>query len=92
MDITTRKATATWVLLIALTVLSVFVGRDISSSIWLITVATMIIAVKGFQIVEIFMGLKFAPPHWRSLFVTYVIVIPTIIGIIYSTALFGFRN
>ena len=92
MNITTRNATATWILLIALTILSVFLGRDLNSSIWLITVATLIIAVKGFQIVEIFMGLKFAPHYWRSLFVTYVVVIPLLIGVIYGTSLFGFRN
>jgi hypothetical protein len=43
----------------------------------------LIVAMKGQQIIDVFMELKHAPRFWRNIMLAYVIVIPLIITIIY---------
>lgn len=76
-----------WLWLIILTVLSVGVGMyfqtgGLTKTIFIVLVMA-IIAVKGQQIIDIFMELKHAPKTWRLLLLNYVILIPAIISIIY---------
>ncbi len=84
MNTTALRATLSWLILVALTLISALLGQDMSSSVWLVIAVMLIIMIKGQQIVDVFMGLRFAPKRWRALLLSYVILMPTIIGIIYS--------
>lgn len=72
-----------WFFLIALTFLSVYITDFIDSKILFIGSAFLIVFIKGQQIIDIFMELKHAPKRWRFLLLSYVILIPLIISIIY---------
>jgi cytochrome c oxidase subunit IV len=77
-----------WTWLILLTLASVAVGQyfqhETVNSILFIAVVMLIIALKGQQIIDVFMELKHAPRFWRNVMLAYVIVIPLIITLIYS--------
>ncbi|SFC01299.1 cytochrome C oxidase subunit IV family protein [Pseudoalteromonas denitrificans] len=85
---TKMNATISLIVLMSLTLTSVFIGFFMSDGIllnngleiWLILIT---IIIKGQQIVDIFMELKCAPRLWRALLLSYVIIIPIIIGLIY---------
>ncbi len=82
-----KKNTLSWLWLLALTILSVYVGTifelfNAQKSLF-IGVVLFIVFLKGQQIIDVFMELKHAPKLWRRLLLSYVIVLPIIIGIIY---------
>lgn len=85
---TFKQFTVSFIVLIGLTVASVIAGgfaqdnNDISQvyTIWLVLAAAM---YKGQQITDVFMELNSGPKLWRILMLTYVIVVPFIIGLIY---------
>tara|TARA_R110002050_G_scaffold299118_2_gene463897 strand:+ start:620 stop:895 length:276 start_codon:yes stop_codon:yes gene_type:complete len=82
-----KKNTLSWLWLLALTILSVYVGTifelfNAQKSLF-IGVVLFIVFLKGQQIIDVFMELKHAPKLWRRLLLGYVIVLPIIIGIIY---------
>jgi len=72
-----------WLLLIALTFASVYMTYLIDSRPLFISGALVIVFFKGQQIIDIFMELKHAPKRWRLLLLSYVILMPLIIAIIY---------
>ncbi|MGV2872897.1 cytochrome C oxidase subunit IV family protein [Colwellia sp. E150_009] len=82
-----KKNTLSWLWLLALTILSVYVGTIFESfnaqKSLFIGVVLFIVFLKGQQIIDVFMELKHAPKLWRRLLLGYVIVLPIIIGIIY---------
>jgi len=85
---TFKQNTLAFLILIVLTLSCVIftnMNNDISlfsssTSLWLIILATI---YKGYKITDIFMELQTAPTLWRLLISSYVILIPSIIGIIY---------
>jgi cytochrome c oxidase subunit IV len=80
--------TLSWLWLILLTLASVAVGyysqHSSVNSVLFIAMAMLIIALKGQQIIDVFMELKHAPRLWRNIMLAYVVVIPLIIVLIYS--------
>ena len=76
-----------WFWLISLTIASVFVGsllnHNVDSHSLFIVLVLFIVFLKGQQIIDIFMELKYAPSRWRWLLMSYVILIPSIIAAIY---------
>lgn len=80
MSTLTVKATNSWLLLISLTMLSLAVSEWVKSPAVMILVVVLAVIIKGQSIVDTFMGLKTAPVVWRRLLLSYVIVVPTIIG------------
>lgn len=84
---TNKKSTISWLWLLALTVLSTYIGEffelfDAQNSLFISTVL-FIVFLKGQQIIDIFMELEHAPSLWRRLLLGYVILLPIIIGLIY---------
>lgn len=76
-----------WLWLILLTLASVALGyyfqNPTFNALSFIAAVMVIIAMKGQQIIDIFMELKHAPDVWRYLMLAYVTVIPLIILLIY---------
>ncbi|SEK88408.1 Cytochrome C oxidase subunit IV [Colwellia chukchiensis] len=76
-----------WAWLLILTLVSVAIGLYYQSTAFnrfaFISIVMLIIAMKGQQIIDIFMELKHAPRLWRSVMLAYVIIIPLIITFIY---------
>ena len=72
-----------WFWLISLTLLSAFIGHFIDNQFVFIVSVLFIVFLKGQQIVDVFMELKHAPNKWRWLMLSYVILLPVIIGFIY---------
>jgi hypothetical protein len=88
MSVNLRNISKAYIYLIVLTIISAFMGevelnltRDIAS-IFLVAIL-MISTFKGLQIIDTFMELKHAPKLWRKLLLSYVVLIPTIIALIY---------
>ncbi|WP_182440095.1 cytochrome C oxidase subunit IV family protein [Colwellia sp. RSH04] len=79
----TKLAFVSWLVLIVLTVLSVYLIHFVDNRALYVGVALLIVSIKGQQIIDIFMELKQAPKLWRVLLLSYVVVIPFIIGLIY---------
>lgn len=77
------QATISWLLLIILTVVSVYLSKVMETSTLFIVLIFAIVFVKGQQITDIFMELKHAPTKWRMLLLGYVLILPLIIGFIY---------
>lgn len=79
-----KQATLTWLILITLTLISVYLGQTMQASGWLALAVTLTIMVKGQQIVDVYMGLRRAPRRWRALLMSYVLLVPGIIGLVYA--------
>ncbi len=79
----TKSAIVSWLWLIILTFISVYMALFIESKPLFIISALAIVFLKGQQIIDIFMELNQAPKFWRMLLLSYVVLIPTIIGFIY---------
>jgi len=82
-DKTLKHAISSWLLLIALTIISIFLTNFIENRSVYIISALLIVIVKGQQIVDVFMELNKAPRFWRLLLLSYIVLIPLIIAIIY---------
>lgn len=82
-----KKNTLSWLWLLALTVISVYVGQFLelfnAQKNLFIIIVLFIVFLKGKQIIDVFMELKQAPKLWRRLLLAYVILLPVIIGLIY---------
>jgi len=72
-----------WLLLIILTFVAVYLSNFIDSRDVFISCALILVFFKGQQIIDIFMELKHAPKRWRLLLLSYVILMPLIIASIY---------
>jgi len=77
----------TWFILIVLTIISALLGKyfnlTISPNSVFVFVIMLIVALKGQQIIDIFMELNHAPRKWRLLLMSYVVIIPSVITLIY---------
>lgn len=78
-----KKNTLSWLWLMALTVISTFIGLLINNKALFIVSVLFIVFLKGQQIIDIFMELSHAPKLWRRLLLGYVTLLPIIIGFIY---------
>ncbi|WP_085296835.1 cytochrome C oxidase subunit IV family protein [Cognaticolwellia mytili] len=82
-----QRYALSWGWLIILTMASVAIGQYFQyatlNSVLFIAIVMLIIALKGQQIVDVFMELKHAPSLWRNIMLSYVIVVPLIITLIY---------
>ncbi|KGJ90085.1 cytochrome C oxidase subunit IV [Colwellia psychrerythraea] len=76
-------ATKGWFLLITLSIIAVYLPEFVDSRSVTIMGALVIVALKGQQIVDIFMELNNAPKLWRTLFLSYIVLVPLIITVIY---------
>ena len=81
--ITLKQTLISWVLLILLTLASVYAGQVIENNVLFIVSVLLIVFLKGQQITDIFMELREAPKMWRMLLLSYVFIIPSIICLIY---------
>lgn len=81
--ISIKKNTISWLWLMALTVVSTFLGLAIHNKTLFIVSVLFIVFLKGQQIIDIFMELAHAPKLWRRLLLGYVTLLPIIIGFIY---------
>jgi len=85
--LSTKKDTLSWLYLLALTVLSAYLGEFFNlftdnKPVFILS-ALFIVFLKGQQIIDIFMELAQAPKLWRRLLLGYVILLPIIIAFIY---------
>ncbi len=78
-----NHAISSWLLLIVLTIASIYLTNLIDNRSLYIISALIIVVVKGQQIVDVFMELDKAPRLWRLLLLSYIVLIPLIIAIIY---------
>ena len=76
-------ATLSWLLLIVLTIVAVLLASFIDNRSLYIVSALTIVVIKGQQIVDVFMYLHNAPRLWRWLLLSYIVLIPFIIAVIY---------
>lgn len=81
--ITLKQTIVSWLLLIALTLVSVFAGKVFDNNVIFICSVLLIVFLKGQQITDIFLELREAPKMWRMLLLSYVFIIPSIICVIY---------
>ena len=84
--ITVLQQYKTGLILILLTLLSSALGSinfHLSHSVLFIVFVMLIVAIKGQQIIDVFMELSHAPRKWRLLLMSYVIIIPSVIALIY---------
>jgi cytochrome c oxidase subunit IV len=76
-----------WLILISLTIIAVLIGSffelSINHSAIVIASVMIIVVLKGQQIIDIFMELSRAPTRWRVLLMSYIVIIPIIIMLIY---------
>lgn len=82
-----KKNTLSWLWLLALTIISVYVGEvlelfNVQKNLFILIVL-FIVFLKGQQIIDVFMELKHAPKLWRRLLLAYVVLLPSVIGLIY---------
>ena len=83
MQITTKHIMLSWGWLLLLTLLSVTLGFYLRHNIFFIIAVLFIVFLKGQQIIDIFMELKYAPNKWRFLLLSYVVIVPLIITLVY---------
>ncbi len=83
MQITTKHIIVSWLWLLLLTLLSVTLGKLVIHNSLFIIAVLVIVMLKGQQIIDIFMELKYAPKKWRFLLSSYIVIVPLIITSIY---------
>ncbi|PCH96674.1 MAG: hypothetical protein COB83_04835 [Gammaproteobacteria bacterium] len=85
--ITWKGILASWTGLIILTLISVamsscFYSFNASKGLFIVSVMAIVV-LKGQQIVDVFMELKYAPKSWRYILLSYIIILPIVIALIY---------
>ena len=81
MQLTSRKLTGTWLLLIALTLVSAGLGALQIPQELLIFLVLLTVLIKNNQIIDVFMELKNAPLLWRGLMQCFTLFIVVAVGI-----------
>mgnify|MGYP005988595823 CR=1 FL=1 len=76
-------AVRSWLLLIILTLVTIYVPNFVDNRNSYIFCALFIVVLKGQQIVDVFMELKTAPEFWRLLLLSYIVLLPIVITVIY---------
>jgi len=72
-----------WFLLMVFTLVSVMLGKITLEKHLMIAAVLFTVFLKGHQIIDIFMELKFAPNKWRIILLSYVVILPAVIATIY---------
>jgi len=80
---TVNAAVNSWIVLIFLSVMAIYLPTFIDNRSHYIICALIIVMLKGQQIVDVFMELNNAPKFWRLLFLSYIVLLPLIISVIY---------
>lgn len=85
--ISVKKLFRTWLILIILTIISILLGEYFSlpntHNMLFIIVVMLIVTLKGQQIIDLFMELSLAPRKWRLLLMSYIVIVPSVITLIY---------
>jgi cytochrome c oxidase subunit IV len=81
--VTLKQILVSWVLLILLTLTSVYIGKILENNTLFVITVFLIVFLKGQQITDVFMELREAPRMWRLLLLSYVFIVPAIICAIY---------
>lgn len=68
--------------LLILTLLSIGLSQYYSVTWWLTVTLVLLTIVKGQQITDVFMELKYAPRNWRFFLLAYAVIIPIVLGAI----------
>jgi hypothetical protein len=84
-----KVLTFSWVILLLLTLTAAILSLLNISSNGLVFLALSITVIKSQFVVDIFMGLKKVDYRWRYLMLSYIAIIPLIMGSIYFTAANG---
>ena len=80
---TMSAAVNSWMVLIVLSVMAIYLPTFIDNRSMYTICALIIVMIKGQQIVDVFMELSNAPKFWRVLFLSYIVLLPLIISVIY---------
>lgn len=81
MQLSSRKLTVTWLLLIALTLISAGLGSLGLPQELLVFFVLLTVLVKNHQIIDVFMELKSAPLLWRGMMQLFTLAIVIAVGI-----------
>jgi len=76
-------AIISWIVLIVLSVIAIYLPTYIDNRSHYIICVLIIVLLKGQQIVDVFMELNNAPKIWRRLFLSYIVLLPLLISVIY---------
>ena len=82
-------ANITWLILVLATALSYGVaegGPDQALGSLLVGLLFVLAVVKGWLVIDVFMGLRWAPIFWRSIMLAWLIVICVLLVLIYAVA------
>ncbi|WP_157826738.1 cytochrome C oxidase subunit IV family protein [Colwellia sp. 12G3] len=82
-NIIVNPATKSWLLLVLLSVIAIYLPEAIDNRCIYIISVLIIVVIKGQQIVDVFMELNTAPRFWRLIFLSYIVLLPIIITAIY---------
>lgn len=80
MQLSSRKLTGTWILLVALTLVSAGLGSLGLSQELLVFLVLLTVLIKNHQIIDVFMELKSAPLLWRGLMQFFTLAIVIAVG------------
>jgi len=81
MQLSGKQLAGTWVLLIALTLISAALGTVDMPQGLLVFLVLLTVLIKNQQIIDVFMELKSAPALWRGLMQAYTLFIVVVVGI-----------
>jgi cytochrome c oxidase subunit IV len=80
---TVSAAVNSWIVLIVLSVIAIYLPSFVDNQSYSIICALIIVTFKGQQIIDVFMELNNAPNFWRLLLLSYIVLLPLMISIIY---------
>ncbi|MDN5871658.1 MAG: cytochrome C oxidase subunit IV family protein [Nitrococcus sp.] len=80
-----RTLTATWLILLGLT-LAMWFLRGYRGSDWLAFVVLMVVAIKGQLVIDRFMELRHAPILWRITLSGWLLTVLGVIGVMRATS------
>jgi hypothetical protein len=78
---TTQKITGVWLVLVSLTLLSIFMAEDDPKLALSITTICFVIAIKGQLVVDKLIGLRYANQKIRKLMLGYFYFLPLLISL-----------
>ena len=91
MKLSTSSANIAWVVLVLVSGLSYMVaeGRPEHQVLGALLVGLLfaLAAIKGWLVIDVFMGLRWAPVFWRSIMLAWLVVICTLLALIYALTL-----
>lgn len=82
-----RPCTAIWLLLLALTGLTWFIGQAGATGLGIVAFVLITTLFKSQMVVDYFMGLRHVRPFWRGLLFGYLVVVCGLIGVAYYISL-----